>query len=271
MLEVSSPSSVHPGPVPSGQIQASPIQSGGVPARPASRYHVSLAVEDSEIREAQRLRYKVFVGEMGARLTTVLPEHDIDLYDPFCDHLLVRDLASGDVVGTYRILPPDAAKRIGSFYSEQEFDFTRLHSLRPRMAELGRSCVHRDHRSGGVIARLWMGLAEYMTRNGCEYIVGCASIGMADGGHVAASVYRQLSASHLAPVEWRATPRYRLPVESLDDGRVAALPPLIKGYTRSGGMVCGEPAWDPDFNTADLLMLLPMAQLNRSYARRFGA
>ncbi len=186
---------------------------------PASRYHVSLAVDDSEIREAQRLRHEVFAEEMGARLSSVLPGHDIDLYDPFCDHLLVRELGSGEVVGTYRILPPEAARRVGSYYSEQEFDLTRLHFLRPRMAELGRSCVHPAHRSGGVIARLWMGLADYMTRYGYEYMVGCASIGMADGGHIAASVYRQLIERHLAPVEWRATPRYRLPVESLDDGQ----------------------------------------------------
>ena len=236
---------------------------------PASRYHVSLAVDDSEIREAQRLRHEVFAEEMGARLSSVLPGHDIDLYDPFCDHLLVRELGSGEVVGTYRILPPESARHVGSYYSEQEFDLTRLHFLRPRMAELGRSCVHPAHRSGGVIARLWIGLADYMTRYGYEYMVGCASIGMADGGHIAASVYRQLIERHLAPVEWRTTPRYRLPVESLDDGRAATLPPLTKGYTRLGAMVCGEPAWDPDFNTADLLMLLPMAQLNRSYARRF--
>lgn|SRR5512143_993617 len=239
-----------------------------VQSAPASRYHVSLAVDDCEIREAQRLRHLVFAEEMGARLSSPLPGHDIDLYDPFCDHLLVRELASGEVVGTYRILPPEAARRVGSYYSEQEFDLTRLGFLRPRMAELGRSCVHRAHRSGAVIARLWMGLADYMTRYGYEYIVGCASIGMADGGHIAASAYRQLTQRHLAPIEWRATPRYRLPVESLDDGQTAALPPLIKGYSRLGAMVCGEPAWDPDFNTADLLMLLPMAQLNRSYARR---
>ncbi len=238
---------------------------------PVSRYHVSLAVDDSEIREAQRLRYKVFVEEMGARMPTVLPGHDIDLHDPFCDHLLVRELADGKVVGTYRILPPDAAKRVGSYYAEQEFDLTRLNFLRPRMAELGRSCVHPAHRSGAVLARLWTGLAEYMTRYGYEYVIGCASIGMADGGHLAASVHRQMSARHLAPIEWHVTARNRLPVESLDDGRQAALPPLIKGYTRLGAMVCGEPAWDPDFNTADLLMLLPMAQLNRSYARRLIA
>ncbi len=236
-----------------------------------SRYHVSLAVDDGEIREAQRLRYQVFAEEMGARLSSVLPGHDIDLYDPFCDHLLVRELGNGEVVGTYRILPPDAARRVGSYYAEQEFDLTRLSFLRPRMAELGRSCVHPAHRSGTVIARLWMGLADYMSRYGYEYAVGCASIGMVDGGHIAASVYCQLSEYTLAPLEWRVTPRHRLPVESLDDGQTAALPPLIKGYTRLGAMVCGEPAWDPDFNTADLLMLLPMAQLNRSYARRFIA
>lgn len=234
----------------------------------ASRYHVSLAVDDAEIREAQRLRHKVFAEEMGARLTTILPDHDIDLFDPYCDHLLVRELERGEVVGTYRILSPESAGRVGSYYSEQEFDLTRLHGLRPRMAELGRACVHPDHRSGAVIARLWMGLADYMTRHGHTYIVGCASIAMHDGGHVAARVYRQLAARHPAPVEWRVAPRCRLPVESLDDGLDAPLPPLIKGYTRLGALVCGEPAWDPDFNTADLLMLLPMAQLNRGYARR---
>lgn len=244
----------------------SPVRSA-----PAARYHVSLAVDDGEIREAQRLRYKVFVEELGARLSTVLPDHDIDLYDPFCDHLLVRDLASGEVVGTYRILPPEAAQRVGSYYAEQEFDLTRLNFLRPRMAELGRSCVHPAHRSGAVIARLWIGLADYMTRYGYETLIGCASIGMSDGGHLAARVHRQLVKSHPAPIEWHVTPRTRLPVESLDDGQTAALPPLIKGYTRMGAMVCGEPAWDPDFNTADLLMLLPMAQLDRSYARRFLA
>jgi len=234
-----------------------------------ARYHVSLAVDDAEIREAQRLRYKVFVEEMGACLPTVLPGHDIDLYDPYCDHLLVRELAGGEVVGTYRILTPEAAQRVGSYYAEQEFDLTRLHFLRPRMAELGRSCVHPAHRSGTVLARLWMGLADYMTRYGYDYVVGCASISMADGGHLAARVHRQLAQRHLAPVEWRVTPRNRLPVDLLNDGQAANLPSLIKGYSRMGALVCGEPAWDPDFNTADLLMLLPMAQLNRNYARHF--
>lgn len=237
----------------------------------ASRYHVSLAVDDAEINEAQRLRFKVFCEEMGARLPHPESGLDRDLYDPYCDHLLVRDRNNGEVVGTYRILTPEAAKRVGNYYSEQEFDLTRFNSMRPRMAELGRSCVHREHRSGAVIARLWVGLADYMTRYGYEYVVGCASISSSDGGHLAASVYRQLAERHLSPVEWRVTPRCRLPLESLDTGLAALHPPLIRGYTRLGAMVCGEPAWDPDFNTADLLMLLPMAQLNQAYARRLIA
>lgn len=234
-----------------------------------ARYHVSLAVDDGEIREAQRLRHAVFVEEMGACLPTVLPGHDIDLYDPYCDHLLVRELAGGEVVGTYRILTPEAAQRVGSYYAEQEFDLTRFHFLRPRMAELGRSCVHPAHRSGTVLARLWMGLADYMTRYDYEYVVGCASISMADGGHLAASVFRHISRKHMSPVEWRATPRNPLPLESLDNGTPGLPPPLIKGYLRVGAMVCGEPAWDPDFNTADLLLLLPMSQINHSYMRHF--
>jgi putative hemolysin len=201
---------------------------------PARRYHVSLAVDDSEIREAQRLRYMVFAEEMGARLSSLHPGLDTDLYDPYCDHLLVREMSSGEVVGTYRILTPDSAQRVGSYYSEQEFDLTRLSFLRPRMAELGRSCVHPAHRSGGVIARLWIGLADYMTRYGYEYIVGCASVGMAEGGHAAASIHRQLAERHLAPIEWRVTPRTRLPLESLDDGSVASLPTFDQGLHPDG-------------------------------------
>ncbi len=236
-----------------------------------SRYHISLAVDDAEINEAQRLRFKVFSEEMGARLPHPESGLDRDLYDPYCDHLLVRDRNSGEVVGTYRILTPEAAQRVGNYYSEQEFDLSRFHFMRSPLGDLGRWSVHGDHASGAGIARLWLGLADYMTRYGYEYVIGCASISISDGGHLAASVYRQLAERHLSPVEWRATPRCRLPVESLDTGLPTLHPPLIRGYTRLGAMVCGEPAWDADFNTADLLMLLPMAQLNRAYARRLIA
>ncbi|KAF0102050.1 MAG: hypothetical protein FD187_201 [bacterium] len=231
--------------------------------------HVALARHADEVREAQRLRWKIFAEELGARLTTPEPGHDIDLYDPFCEHLLVRDQDSGEVVGTYRILSHDAAKRVGSYYSENEFDLTRLQHMKSRMVEVGRSCVHADYRSGGVITYLWAGLAEYMLNSGHDYMIGCASIGMQDGGHNAAGIWHALREKHLAPVEWRVFPRCPLPLEELDATPAPSVPPLVKGYLRVGAYVGGEPAWDPDFNTADLFVLLPMSRLNPAYARHF--
>lgn len=232
-------------------------------------YTVALARSEAEVREAQRLRYKVFVEELGAHIQSRVPNHDIDLYDPFCEHLIVRESHADRIVGTYRILSPDAARRVGSYYSENEFYINRLQNLRSRMVEVGRSCIHPDYRSGAVITLLWAGLAEYMVSNNYEYLMGCASIGMADGGHNAANLFAQMDAAHMAPAEYRAFPQHSLPFERLANGQPALVPPLIKGYLRVGAWVCGEPAWDPDFNTADLLMLLPMSRMNPRYMRHF--
>jgi putative hemolysin len=174
-----------------------------------------------------------------------------------CEHLIVRESHADRIVGTYRILSPDAARRVGSYYSEERVLHQPLQNLRSRMVEVGRSCIHPDHRSGAVITLLWAGLAEYMVSNNYDYLMGCASIGMADGGHNAANLFAQI-----APPTWprRSTapfPLHGLPFERLANGQPALVPPLIKGYLRVGAWVCGEPAWDPDFNTADLLLLLP--------------
>lgn len=236
---------------------------------PETKFTVSLASSAAEIREAQRLRFRIFAEEMGARLPNREAGVDHDMFDPFCDHLLVRDTGSNEVVGTYRILSPENAKQIGGYYSENEFDLTRLANLRNRMVEVGRSCVHPEYRSGAVIALLWSGLAQYMQTHHYEYLMGCASISMADGGHVAASIYNKLKYDSLAPMEWRVFPRHPLHLAGLSNDSRAPLPPLIKGYMRAGACVCGDPAWDPDFNTADLLLLLPMSMLSTTYARHF--
>ena len=173
---------------------------------------------------AQRLRHQVFVSEMGARLSTTLPGHDIDLFDDFCEHLLVRtvetDAVRSQVVGTYRVLTPAQARRVGSTYSDTEFDLTRLRSLRDRMVELGRSCVHKDYRHGGVIMALWGALGAFMVRNQLDTMIGCASIPMLHNGvvsgDVAASIWHQLRQTHLAPIEYHVRPRLPLPVERLD-------------------------------------------------------
>lgn len=233
------------------------------------RLSVSLARDEHEVREAQRLRYKVFAEELGAQLVPLEAGLDQDRFDAFCDHLLVRDSAGGEVIGTYRILPPHQARQIGGYYSEQEFDFTRLAHLRDGMVEIGRSCVHPDYRGGAVITLLWSGLADYLRVRDYDYLMGCASIGMQDGGHTAASVYRQLAETRLAPAEWRVFPRHPLALAQLDSRQPVSTPPLIKGYLRVGAFVCGEPAWDADFNTADLMLLLSVKEMNQMYARHF--
>lgn len=183
---------------------------------------VTWARHQDEVRAAQRLRFEVFAGEMGARLPVTVPGHDIDLFDDFCEHLLVRACADGPVIGTYRVLTPAQARRVGGTYTDTEFDLTRLRALRPRMVELGRSCVHANHRHGGVILALWGALAGFMARNQLDVMIGCASIPMLHHGVVsgdaAASVWRQLRNTHLAPIQDQVFPRLALPVERLNDG-----------------------------------------------------
>jgi putative hemolysin len=239
-----------------------------------STIEVSWAQHLDEVREAQRLRHQVFAIELGARLPKKVPGHDIDLFDDYCEHLLVRDSASGQVIGTYRVLTPAQAKRAGSTYSDTEFDLTRLRDLRGRMVELGRSCVHADHRHGGVIMALWGALFEFMDRNRLDTMIGCASIPMLHNGlvtgDVAASIWHQLRQTHLADIQFHVRPRLALPVEELNHGLQIEPPALIKGYLRLGAKVLGAPAWDPDFNTADLPMMMRTADLPMRYRKHFS-
>jgi putative hemolysin len=234
------------------------------------------ARDAEDIREAQRLRYRVFAEEMGARLSVppgTPPGHDVDIFDAHCEHLILRarspDGSTGRVIGTYRVLTPAAARRVGGLYSDTEFDLTRLRPLRERMVELGRSCIDPAWRSGGAILALWAALGDFMRRNQLDTMVGCASVPMRDGGHTAASLWEQLRHSHLAPIEWQVRPRLPLPVEQLDRTLTVEPPALIKGYLRCGAKVLGPPAWDADFNTADLPLMMRLADLPARYRRHF--
>lgn len=245
----------------------------GIGASAHGGVEVAWARHLDEVREAQRLRFEVFASEMGARLQTTIPLHDIDLFDDYCEHLLVRDQQTRQVIGTYRVLTPAQAKRVGSTYSDTEFDLTRLRTLRERMVELGRSCVHPEHRHGGVILALWGALADFMVRNKLDTMIGCASIPMLHGGivtgDVAASIWHQLRQTHMAPIEYHVLPRLALPVEHLNAHMSVEPPALIKGYLRLGAKVLGAPAWDPDFNTADLPMLMRLNDLPARYRKHF--
>ncbi|MDB5733026.1 MAG: putative N-acetyltransferase, partial [Variovorax sp.] len=161
----------------------------------------------------------------------------------------------------------------GGTYSDTEFDLARLRDLRERMVELGRSCVHPAHRQGGVILALWGALADFMSRNRLDTMIGCASIPMrhqgAVSGEAAASIWRQLSRTHMAPERYHVRPRLALPVDRLDGSLDVEPPALIKGYLRLGARVLGAPAWDPDFNSADLPMLMRIEDLPARYRRHF--
>jgi len=247
-------------------IPTTPVARGGI--------RVSWAKHEEEVRAAQKLRFDVFAGEMGARLPCKVAGHDIDLFDDYCEHLLVRDDITEQVIGTYRVLTPAQALRAGGTYSDTEFDLTRLRSIRSRMVELGRSCVHPEHRHGGVILALWGALFEFMNRNHLDTMIGCASIPMLHNGmvsgDVAASIWSQLSASHMASVEFHVRPRLPLPVEQLDRHLPVDPPALIKGYLRLGAKVLGAPAWDPDFNSADLPMMMRVADMPMRYRKHFN-
>ena len=249
------------------QVPVIPEKTIAKAKRPA--FQITWASNANEIKEAQRLRYKVFAEEMGAKLPPHPENLDVDEFDAYCDHLLIRDQETLKVVGTYRVLPPHKALEIGRLYSDSEFDLSRLNHLRPKMVEVGRSCVHEDYRSGAVIMALWSGLAQYMQKHDYEIMLGCASIPMADGGHFAASLYNSLSNEQMAPVENHAFPRLPLPLDRLNGGLAVEPPPLIKGYLKLGAKICSAPAWDPDFNTADVLTMLRLSEINPRYAKHF--
>ncbi|MFP5344814.1 MAG: GNAT family N-acetyltransferase [Gammaproteobacteria bacterium] len=234
------------------------------------KLYVALANNAHEVREAQRLRYRVFVEEMGAKIECEQPGIESDRFDPFCRHLLVRNTETQEVVGCYRILTNTGAIKAGGYYSQQEFDLGRILSLPGRFMEVGRTCVHPGYRNGAVISLLWAGLARFMVLNKFDYLIGCASIPLGPGMDQVAGIWNALSAKHLTSPDQRVYPKKTLPGLDLSDAPAAAeIPPLVKGYMRLGAEIGGAPYWDEQFNVADLFILLSIRRLNRRYARHF--
>lgn len=236
--------------------------------RGTARCSLRLAATRDEIRQAQRLRWMVFAEEQGAQLDTPEPGFDIDGLDDYCQHLIVT-AASGAVIGTYRLLTADAARRAGGYYSEGEFDLGGLLRSDRKLLEIGRSCVLPQYRTGATIALLWSGIAGYLVASGHDALIGCASIPLKQAPAAGAFLARSLARSHAAPAELGVVPRQCLPFGSDAQDVSMPVPPLLKGYLRSGAVVCGEPCWDPDFDCADLFLYLGIDQLTGRYARRF--
>lgn len=245
---------------------------------------IRLAETDEDRRAAERLRYHVFVEELGGDgpLVDHAGRFERDRFDPFCAHMILvdprRDAGALDhVVGVYRLLPGDRASEIGGFYSEAEYDLKPLKASGRRLLELGRSCVHPDYRGGVALMRLWQGLGAYVLRSRAEILFGVASFHGTDVARLAMPL-AHLHHAHLAPPELRvrALPEACQPMDLLAEAeidRVAAMravPPLIKSYLRLGGFV-GEGAFvDRAFNTTDVCLILDTARLSARDRERFS-
>lgn len=231
---------------------------------------VRLAVTDQDLADVQRLRYDVFVEQMGAAgMVDHHARREADQFDDHAAHLMVTD--GEQVLAVCRLMDQAAAQSAGGFYSSSEFDLGPLLHSGKSLLEMGRLCLHPDHRGGAVLAQLWAGLADYVAQGGYDLLFGTASFSGSDAQSLAL-VLSWLHDNHLAPSD--ICPRSKQPAEfsriSNPDRRAAALalPPLIKAYIRYGGKI-GQGAFvDRAFNTVDVLMLLDLATANQAFIRR---
>ena len=240
------------------------------------RYSLLLSTDPTLIGAAQRLRHQVFITEPGYALPADGDGRDADRFDEFCDHLLVREDTSGELVGCYRMLPPPGAIAAGSLYTATEFDVQALDDLRPSLVEMGRAVVRGDHRNGAVVLLMWAGILAYLDRCGYDYVTGCVSVpthGEGPPGSQIRGVRDVVLRRHAAAPERTVYP-YRpvvLDGVGLDDIAAPArptIPPLMRGYLRLGARVCGEPAHDPVFGVGDFPALLDKRHADMRYLTR---
>jgi len=247
-----------------------PMLSGLIQAGSTPTYITRFARSADDLRAAQSLRYAVFNVELQEGMASSHASGlDTDPYDEVCDHLLVEHRATGDVVGTYRMQTGDMAGAHRGYYSEQEFEFAPFESIRGRMVELGRACVHRDHRNLMVLGLLWKGIAAYVRERGGRYLCGCSSLTSQDPA-VGASAYAGLYRRHLAPapLRTRPTPEFECPMDRLAE-EAPSIPKLFRAYLALGALICGPPAMDRQFKTIDFLTLLDLERLPAPARARF--
>lgn len=263
---------------------ASVLIAGDKAAGPATgssgpRYSLLLSTDPSLIEAAQRLRYDVFTSTPGFTLPTADGEQlDSDRFDEFCDHLLVRDDDTGELVGCYRMLPPTGAIAAGGLYTATEFDVRAFDPLRPSLVEMGRAVVRDGHRNGGVVLLMWAGILAYLDRYGYDYVTGCVSvpIGGSDGsapGSELRGVRDFILSRHAAAPEFWVHPYRPVLVDgkTLDEIPAPArptVPALMRGYVRLGAQACGEPSHDPDFGVGDFCVLLDKRRADTRYLKR---
>lgn len=242
------------------------------------QFSTRLASSDSDLRAAQRVRYEVFVNELGSDGPEVDHEQRLerDRFDPYFDHLLLIDENAGSeipegVVGVYRLLRDDQADQVGQFYSEDEYDLTKLRQTGRRLLELGRSCLLPAYRGSVAMYHMWNGLADYVLKHEIEILFGVASFHGTDPDNIAGSL-SLLHSRHLAPEDLRVTAREpnaikmdRLPADEVDArAAMLAVPALIKAYLKLGGFVGDGAYLDREFNTIDVCLLMDTERMNKN-------
>ena len=251
------------------------------PVLSGPRYSLVISTEPSVRTAAQRLRYRVFADEPGFRIPDPGADLEADRFDEFCDHMVVHDRTTGDIVGCYRMLPPEAAREAGGYYTATEFDLTALDPHGRGLVEMGRACVHPDHRSGSVLTLMWAGILLYLEMTGHNEVVGCVSVPMRtaadepEASNVRA-VRDFLLARHAVEPASRVRPLNPVVVDGRRLDEIPpplrpVVPPLLRGYLRLGARICGEPAHDPDFGVADFVAILAVDRADTRYLARLRA
>jgi len=220
--------------------------------------------DQDEIRRAQQLRARVFnLAECDDGL-------DKDSFDAICYHLIVKDTLANNIVGYSRILTSDLISSADQFYSASEFDISQIIQANKRYMEIGRTCVDPSYRSGAVIGLLWSKIGKTMNELNIDYLMGCASISLLDGGARAIAIVNHLRENHFTPANSRVVPSIPLPQFDIDLDGKQHIPALLKTYLRMGAKVCGEAFLDKDFNVADVLVLLAKSDIKSRYLRHFA-
>jgi putative hemolysin len=246
------------------------------------QYHIKIATEPEELLQVLRLRFEVFFQEFSTnKVSFPLFRYDIDMYDFFCDHLIVKEKKTNQVIACYRLLPDSAHGRSKSFYTQNEFQFDEVLNLPGKKIELGRACVHKDYRKGTVISLLWRGLLSYAKQSGARYLFGCSSISGEDFKHLP-HIMGTLKKHNafIEGVDVRVQPDFSLknhpevkldfelgPDEVLETKHLAS---LIHMYLLAGAKVAKGPAYDEEFHCLDLFTLIDLQKMPSSFERRFG-
>ena len=239
-------------------------------AQQQETYSLNLAKTTDELRAAQTLRFLVFNLELNEGLeqsySTCL---DADPFDEICDHLLVKENATGEIVGTYRLQTGIKAGQHRGYYSAQEFRFEPYEPIRSEIVELGRACVHKQHRNLAVLSLLWMGISIYCKQHGCRYLIGCSSLTSQDPAE-GATVYSDLCRRHLVEERFqtRPTPAFECPLDQMSATKIK-VPKLLSAYLSLGAKICGAPAIDREFKTIDFLTFLDLASLPEKTVQRY--